>query len=78
MRLHDPAELSQEPVELPALPLAVASLSASADGKWAVATSLDGTAGLVDVTRGKWAGKVETGRQGVKSGESGERARRMG
>lgn len=70
VRLHDPTDLTLPINELPALPLAISSLSASADGKWAIATSLDGTAGLVDVQRGKWAGKVETGREGVKSGES--------
>lgn len=73
VRVHDAADLTAAPVhELPALPLAVSSLSSTRDGTWALATSLDGTAALVDVARGKTVAKVETGRAAVAAGESGE------
>lgn len=71
VRLHDPADLALPINELPALPLAVSSLSSTSDGAYALATSLDGTAALVDVTNGKIAHKLETGREAVAEGESG-------
>lgn len=72
VRLHDPADLALPLNELPALPLAVGSLTSTRDGKWALAASLDGTAALVNVGRGRLSSKVETGREGVAPGESGE------
>jgi WD repeat-containing protein 61 len=52
-------------------PLAITSLSSTFDGKYALATSLDGTVALVDVVNGSVVGKVETGREKAAEGEKG-------
>lgn len=70
MRFHDPADLTQALDELPALPLAISSISAA--GNRALATSLDGTAALIDVEEKKFIDRVETGRVPPKAGENGE------
>lgn len=70
MRFHDPADLTQALDELPALPLAISSISAA--GTRALATSLDGTAALIDVEEKKFIDRVETGRVPPKAGENGE------
>jgi len=53
-------------------PLAITSLSSASDGKYALATSLDGTVALVNVVNGSVVGKVETGREKAAEGEKGE------
>lgn len=69
MRFHDAADLTQALDELPALPLAVSSISAAGDR--ALATSLDGTAALIDTADKKILARVETGRVPPKAGENG-------
>lgn len=71
VRIHDAADLTLPLNELSPLPLAVSSLSGSSDGKWALATSLDGTTAFVDTLKGRFTGKVETGREAVVKGQSG-------
>jgi hypothetical protein len=58
--------------ELPALPLAVSSLSASSDGRHALAAALDGTVALVDVEKKEVVSKCETAREKVGDSASGE------
>ncbi|EJT50509.1 hypothetical protein A1Q1_00175 [Trichosporon asahii var. asahii CBS 2479] len=70
VRFHDPADLTQALDELPALPLAISSISAAGDR--ALATSLDGSAALIDVEEKKFIDRVETGRVPPKAGENGE------
>lgn len=76
VRVHDAADLSL-PLNEISLPLAVASLSSSSDGKYALATALDGTAAFVDVGNAAEAGRVETARSAVDgAGECCERSER--
>ena len=63
--------------ELPSLPLAVSSLSSTGDGKYALATALDGTVGLIDLGSRSFVDRIETGRVGVTS-ESGSGALNAG
>jgi WD repeat-containing protein 61 len=65
--MYDANDLSIAVNELPALPLAISSLSSSADGKYALATALDGTAAVVGVKTGREGARVETARESVDS-----------
>jgi WD repeat-containing protein 61 len=58
--------------DIPSNPLAVTSVSCSRDSKRALASSLDGSVVLVDISEGRILGKVETGREKAASGEQGE------
>jgi WD repeat-containing protein 61 len=60
--------------DLPSNPLAITSVSSGRDGRRALASSLDGSVVLVDVSEGRILGKVETGREKAASGEQGEEA----
>lgn len=53
--------------ELPALPLAISSLSGTSDGRWGLASALEGTVGLLDVEGQKWGDRIETARESGKS-----------
>ncbi|WVF66299.1 hypothetical protein IAT40_001039 [Kwoniella sp. CBS 6097] len=70
LRIWDPTELSKPIHDLSSHPLAISSLSSSRDGKYALATSLDGSVVLVDVEEGIEVGRVETGREKAAEGEN--------
>ncbi|CAK9779809.1 WD40 repeat-like protein [Cutaneotrichosporon oleaginosum] len=60
VRIHDPTDLALPLNELEALPLAISSISGSADGRF-IASSLDGTVALAE--DGKWVDRFDTGRE---------------
>ncbi|WVQ93920.1 hypothetical protein IAU59_000998 [Kwoniella sp. CBS 9459] len=70
LRIWDPTELSKPIHDLSSHPLAISSLSSSKDGKYALATSLDGSVVLVDVEEGIEVGRIETGREKAAEGEN--------
>ncbi|OCF43764.1 hypothetical protein I317_02368 [Kwoniella heveanensis CBS 569] len=70
LRIWDPTELAKPIHDLSSHPLAISSLSTSSDGKFALATSLDGSVVLADVEEGIEVGRVETGREKVAEGQS--------
>ncbi|WVR03408.1 hypothetical protein IAU60_000399 [Kwoniella sp. DSM 27419] len=68
IRIWDPTELAKPIHDLSTHPLAISSLSTSADGRYALGTSLDGSVVLVDVEEGVEKGRVETGREAAAEG----------
>lgn len=72
IRIWDPSELAKPIHNLSTHPLAITSLSTTADGQYVLGTSLDGSVVLVDTVEGTIAGKVDTGREKV-GGENGMR-----
>jgi WD repeat-containing protein 61 len=65
MRIFDASQPSLAVHDIPTNPLAISSLSVSADGRYALGASLDGTVALVNVSEGKIEGMMDTAREKV-------------
>jgi WD repeat-containing protein 61 len=72
LRVYSPPDLQQPLYDLPVHSLGITSLSTSDDGRRAMAASLDGGVVMVDPSEGTILGRIETGREKVSDGESGE------
>lgn len=69
--MYDASQPSVPVYNLSTNPLAIASLSVSGDGRFALGASLDGMVVMVDVKEGRSVGRVESAREKV-GGGSGE------
>ncbi|ODN80498.1 hypothetical protein L202_02729 [Cryptococcus amylolentus CBS 6039] len=65
LRIYDSSSLTAPVHTIPSHPLAISSLSVTADGTRALAASLDGTVVAIDTDSGEILGKVETASEAI-------------